>query len=264
MTWIETIALIVSGTLVGFINTLAGGGSVITLSLFLFLGLPVDMANGTNRIAIVMQNLTSVGMFRRQKLLDLRKATWLALPAVVGSVVGAQIAVEVNKTVIERAFAVVLLVMIFFMLVKPSTYLHGDKNQQEKPVNGFQLFIFFLIGIYGGFIQVGVGYFLLAALVMGAGYDLVRGNAVKVWVVLLYSPFALATFILNGEVNWSYGLVHGAGNIIGAYIASQMAVKQGVQFVKWVIIAVIIITSAQLFGLYDFNTLIGLLLPQRH
>ncbi len=261
--WIEVLALIISGTLVGFINTLAGGGTVISLSLFLFLGLPIGVANGTNRIAIVMQNLMSAGMFRRQKILDLRKASWLALPAVIGSLLGAQIAAEVNKTVIERAFAVILLLMIFFMLVKPSAYLHGDKTRQERPVSYVQIFIFFLIGIYGGFIQVGVGYFLLAALVLGAGFDLVKANAIKVWIVLLYSPFALAVFIYNGDVNWTFGLIHGLGNIIGAYIASGMAVSKGVNFVKWVIIAVIIITSAQLFGLYDFNEVIGLLLPQR-
>lgn len=263
MNWIEVTALIISGIVVGFINTLAGGGSVISLSLFLFLGLPLDVANGTNRIAIVLQNLTSVGMFRQKKVLELRKATWLALPAVAGSIVGAQIAVDIDKVVIERAFAAILLLMIFFMLVKPSTYLHGNTEKQGRPVSLFQVFIFFLIGIYGGFIQVGIGYFLLAALVVGAGFDLVKANAIKVWIVLLYSPVALTIFILNGAVNWHFGLVHGIGNIMGALVASQMATVKGVGFVKWVIIAVILITSAQLFGLYDFNALIGFFIPQR-
>lgn len=263
MNWIEVTALVVSGTIVGFINTLAGGGTVISLSLFLFLGLPIDVANGTNRIAIVLQNLTSVGMFRRKKVLEFRKASRLALPAVAGSVLGAQIAVDVNKVVIERAFAVILLMMIAFMLVKPSSYLHGNTEKQGRPISIFQVIVFFLIGIYGGFIQVGIGYFLLAALVMGAGYDLVKANAIKVWIVLLYSPFALTIFILNGAVNWQFGLVHGIGNIMGALVASQFAVAKGVGFVKWVIIVVIIITSAQLFGLYDFNALVGYFLPQR-
>lgn len=263
MNWIEAAVLIASGVVVGFINTLAGGGSVISLSLFLFLGLPVDVANGTNRIAIVMQNLTSASLFRRQKVLDLRKASWLALPAVFGSVAGAQIAAEVNKAVIEQAFAIILLLMIFFMLVKPSAYLHGDVARQERPVSLLQIVIFFLIGMYGGFIQVGVGYFLLAALVLGAGFDLVKANAVKVWIVLLYSPFALAMFIWNGDVDWTYGLIHGVGNIAGAFFASKMAVTKGVNFVKWVIIAVIIITSAQLLGLYDFNQVIGYFISPR-
>lgn len=259
MDWIVVTALVVSGILVGFINTLAGGGSVISLSLFLFLGLPVDIANGTNRVAIVLQNLTSVRTFRKKKMLDIRRTLWLAIPAVVGSVVGAQIAVDINKTVVERAFAVIMLLMIFFMLVKPSAYLHGKPEKQDKPVSFLQGFIFFLIGLYGGFIQVGVGYFLLAALVAGAGLDLVKANAVKVWIVLLYSPFALLVFVMNGAVHWEYGLVHGLGNIMGAWFASNLAVTKGVNFVKWVIIIVIIVTSAQLFGFFSFNDLVGLL-----
>lgn len=260
MSWIEAIALIVSGVVVGFINTLAGGGSVISLSLFLFLGLPVDIANGTNRIAIVLQNLTSVGTFRKKKLLNLRKATKLALPAVIGSLVGAQIAVDVNKEIVERAFAVILLFMIFFMLVKPSAYLYGTEEKQNRKLSYGQMLVFFIIGMYGGFIQVGVGYFLLAALVAGSGYDLVKANAIKVWIVLLYSPFALMIFVINGAVHWEYGLMHGVGNIIGAWIASYMAVSRGVQFVKWVIVVVILITSAQLIGLYDFNQLVSFLM----
>lgn len=260
MNWIEATALIVSGVIVGFINTLAGGGSVISLSLFLFLGLPVDIANGTNRIAIVLQNLTSVGTFRKKKVLDLRKATKLALPAVIGSLAGAQIAVEINKEIVEQAFAVILLFMIFFMLVKPSAYLYGKEEKQNRRLSYAQMMVFFVIGMYGGFIQVGVGYFLLAALVAGSGYDLVKANAIKVWIVLLYSPFALLVFVINGAVHWEFGLVHGLGNIIGAWIASHMAVSKGVHFVKWVIIAVILITSAQLMGLYDFNQLVSFLM----
>jgi len=254
------IALLISGVIVGFINTLAGGGSVISLSLFLFLGLPVDVANGTNRIAIVLQNLSSVGTFRRNKLINFGYANKLAIPAVIGSVAGAQLAVDIDKALIERVFAVMLVVVALFMLVNPKHYLHGRPAMQTQKVSPLNIAIFFLIGLYGGFIQVGVGYFLLAALVMGAGLDLVRANAIKVWIVLLYSPVALAVFMANGAVHWAYGLMHGIGNIGGAMLASQLAVQKGVNFVRWVIIAVIAITSAQLMGLYNFNDVIAWML----
>ncbi len=254
------LALLISGVIVGFINTLAGGGSVISLSLFLFLGLPVDVANGTNRIAIVLQNLSSVGTFRRNKLIDFSYANKLAIPAVMGSIAGAQLAVNIDKTLVERVFAVMLVVVAAFMLINPKHYLHGQPAKQNQKVSPLHIVLFFLIGLYGGFIQVGVGYFLLAALVMGAGLDLVKANAIKVWIVLLYSPVALAVFMANGAVHWTYGLMHGIGNIGGAVLASQLAVKKGVNFVRWVIIVVIAITSAQLMGLYNFNALITWLL----
>jgi uncharacterized membrane protein YfcA len=253
LSWLEVTALIVSGIFVGFINTLAGGGTIISFSIFLFLGLPIDVANGTNRIAVILQNITSVSTFRHKNILDFKKGTWLAIPAVVGSIIGAQIAVDINKAAFEKAFAVVMLVMIFFLFFNSSKYLMGREDKMKKKVDWFQMIIFFLIGLYGGFVQVGVGFFLLAAIVLSAGFDLVRANAIKVWIVLLYTPFTLIVFLMNGAVNWKYGLIHAIGNILGAYIASHMAIHKGVGFVKWVIIVVILITSAQLFGLYDFN-----------
>jgi uncharacterized membrane protein YfcA len=103
---------------------------------------------------------------------------------------------------------------------------------------------------------MGVGYFLLAGIVLGAGYDLVKANAIKVLIILAYAPFTLAVFYFHQEINWGYGLVMALGNMLGAWIASRMAVKKGVAFVKWVIVVVILITSAQMFGLYDFKSLL--------
>jgi len=263
LSWLEVTALIVSGVFVGFINTLAGGGTIISISIFLFLGLPIDIANGSTRIAVILQNITSVTAFKRQKILDFNKGTRLAIPAVIGSIVGAQIAVDINKAAFEKAFAVVMLLMIFFLFFNSSKYLKGREDKAKEKVSWQQMLIFFMIGVYGGFVQVGVGYFLLAATVMVAGFDLVRANAIKVWIVLLYTPFTLVVFLMNGTVNWKFGLIHAIGNIIGAYIGSHLAIHKGVGFVKWVIIIVIVITSAQLLGLYDFNQIFKLLLGQR-
>ncbi len=262
MNWIDITALVVSGTLVGFINTLAGGGTIISLTVFMLMGLPIDIANGTNRIAVILQNVTSVQAFHKKKMLDLKKGTWLAIPAVVGSIIGAQLAVDIDREAFKKAIAIVMLMMIFFMFFKPSKFLYGREDLMKKKVSWIQVIIFFAIGIYGGMFQVGVGYFLLTALVLGAGLDLVRANAVKVWIVLLYTVFALAVFVMNGAVNWKFGLIHAIGNVIGAYVASHMAISKGVAFVKWVIIIVIIITSAQLLGIYDLNEILGAFLKK--
>lgn len=256
MSWLIITALIVSGVFVGFINTLAGGGTIISLSLFMFLGLPANIANGTNRIAVILQNMTSVSEFRRKKVLDFKKGNKLAIPTMIGAIVGAQIAVDINEAVFRKAVGVVMIMMMYFILTKPSQWLRGTESLIEKPVSWIQVVIFFAIGVYGGFVQVGVGYFILAGVVLGAGYDLVRANAIKVWIVLLYTPLALIVFILNKQVHWEYGLIHAIGNIIGAFIASRFAVSWGANFVRWVVIVVIVIFASDLLGIVNIKEII--------
>lgn len=254
----EIILLIVAGTMVGFINTLAGGGSIISLSLLMMLGLPASIANGTNRVAITIQTLTATASFRQQKVLDLKKAIHMAIPATIGSLLGAWVAVDINEEVFEKAIGVVMLIMLIFIFYNPKKYIYGRTDIIEKPVTWRTYLIFFGIGIYGGFLHMGVGYFLLTAIVLGAGYDLVKANAIKVFVVLVYVPFSLLIFIIYDQVNWMYGLVLAIGNVTGALLASRLAVSKGVDFVKWVIVIVILLTSGQMFGIYDLKELIGL------
>lgn len=253
MTLAEIILLIVSGLLVGFINTLAGGGSIISLSILMFLGLPANVANGTNRVAIFLQNIAAVGSFKQQKVLDQKKGFWLAIPATIGSVIGAWIATDMNEEIIEKAIAIVMLIMMIVILYKPQRWLKGKKELQDKKVTIGQMILFFVIGIYGGFLHMGVGYALLAGIVLGAGYDLVKANAIKVFIILIWSPVILVVFMINGQVNYLYGIILSIGNIIGALIASRLAVKQGANFVRWVIIAVILLTAAHVFGLIDIS-----------
>ncbi len=253
--WIEIVALIVAGLMVGFINTLAGGGSIISLSVLMVLGLPANVANGTNRIAIAVQTLTASGSFRQQKVLDTRKGIILGIPAVLGSIVGALIAVDINEDFFEKAIAVVMLFMLVFIIYKPQKWLSARDELINKKTSVFQIILFFLIGIYGGFIHMGIGYFLLTALVFSIGYDLVKANAVKVFIVLLYTPVTLIIFLIYGQVNWEYGLTLTVGNVFGALIASRLAVKKGVNFVRWVIVVVILLTSGHLFGLYNIKKL---------
>ena len=256
MSWLVVFALIFSGVFVGFINTLAGGGTIISIALLMVLGLPANVANGTNRIAVIFQNMTSAGSFAQQKVLDFRKGSWLALPTIIGSVIGAQLAVDIQEELFRKAMAVIMLVMLFFIIYKPSVWLKGQDKLVLRKVSVWQYIIFFFIGIYGGFIKVGVGYFLLAGIVLGAGYNLVKANAIKVWIVLLYTPFALIVFVLNGQVNWKYGLIHAIGNVTGAYIASKWAVSWGTNFVRWVIVVVILVFSSDLLGLINIKEMI--------
>jgi uncharacterized protein len=250
------IALIVSGLFVGFINTLAGGGTIISLSLFMFLGLPANVANGTNRIAVVFQNIVGVYNFRKNGMLKTEKAWKMAVPVIIGSVVGAKIAANLNEGFIEIAIAIAMIIMLFFLLVKPGNWLKGNEILQNRPMNIQTYVLYFIIGVYAGFIHLGTGYFLLATLVLNCGYDLIRANALKNLIVLLYVPFTLIVFVLQDQVVWKYGLIHAIGNIIGAHIASRYAIKWGTNFVRWVIMIVIILSVADLLNVIDIRTMI--------
>ena len=256
MTIAEIIIIIVAGIVVGFINTLSGGGSVISLSLLFILGLPADIANGTNRISIFFQTLSSVGSFTRQKMFDSMKPVWLGIPATIGAIIGAYVAIDVNKKVIEMSMAGAMVMMVFFLFYKPDKWLKENPVLLSRKIKWWQLIIFFFIGFYGGFIQVGVGYFLLMALVLGVGYDLVKANAVKNLIVFFYAVFALLVFIIDGKVNYLYGLILSAGSIVGALIASYFAVKKGAGFIRAVIIASVILTILQVSGIINFTVLL--------
>lgn len=251
MDWYLYPAIVGAGFIAGFINTLAGSGSLVTLPLLIFLGLPAGVANGTNRVGILMQNVVSVGSFRQQKMLDLRGGLMLAIPAIVGSVIGAQIAVNLNEEMMRRTIGLLMVAMLVVIIVRPNRWLQGQTDTDHGRFGWKQGVIFFFIGVYGGFIQAGVGIFLLAGLVLSAGYDLVRANAVKVLIVLCFTVFALGVFVLNDQVVWSVGLILAVGNMLGAWVASRMAVKRGAVFVRWLLIVIVSVSALELLGLFD-------------
>lgn len=249
MEWTDALITIGIGLIAGFINTLAGSGSLLTLPLLMFMGLPANVANGTNRIAILLQNMVGVSSFKQQKVFEFKEGLWLAVPAIVGSVIGAQLAVDLDVVLMKKFIGGLLVFMFFFILLKPERWIKKNGVVKGKP-GAWQVLIFFFIGVYGGFIQAGVGFFLLAGLVVGAGFDLVKANAIKVFIVLLYTGFALAVFVMNGQVNYIVGFVLAIGNMGGAYIATRVAVKKGSGFIRIILLATLFISSAKLFGLF--------------
>ncbi|MEG1556131.1 MAG: sulfite exporter TauE/SafE family protein [Bacteroidales bacterium] len=227
LSWIHVIVLICSGLLVGFINTLAGGGTIISLSVFMFFGLPPMVANGTNRIAVMLQNTTAVINFQRKKIIDWNKGLHLMVPIILGAVLGALFANQVSNTIFNYAFAVIAFLVGVTIIFKPDRWLKEKENLVHAPLRIWHYLLFFVIGIYGGFMHVGIGYMILAGLVLGTGNELIKANALKNLLVLSYVPFSLIVFAIQGNVCWSYGLIHAIGNIIGAQIAAQFAIKKG-------------------------------------
>jgi len=247
--WYLYPVIVVAGFACGFINTLAGSGSLITLPLLMFVGLPATVANGTNRVAILLQNVVGVSSFHKQKVLNFKRGLKLAAPAVIGSIIGAQIAATINEQAMKTTIGILMVFMLFMIILRPKRWLEGRPDAESETVGWKHIIIFFAIGMYGGFIQAGVGFFLLAGLVLGAGYDLVKANAVKVLIVLCYTFFALAVFVYNDQVRWEVGLVLACGNMLGAWVAARMAVKQGAKFVRWILIIIVAVSAAILLGL---------------
>jgi hypothetical protein len=239
-------AVPVTGFVAGFINTLAGSGSLITLPLLILLGLPANVANGTNRIGVLLQNLVAVATFRSRGALDIAGTWKLVVPAVVGSVLGAQLAVDLDEQLLRRMIGVLMLVMLAVMLLKPERWIAEHASRRE-PRLWMEVPLFFAIGVYGGFLQAGVGIFLLAALVLGAGFNLVGANGVKNLIVLVVTAVAIPVFVLHDQVQWTLGLLLGAGQAAGAWVAAHVALKRGAEFVRIFVIVIVLLSAGALF-----------------
>ncbi len=244
--WYQYALIIGAGLVAGFINTLAGSGSLLTLPLLMFIGLPPTVANGTNRIAIMLQSLVGSMGFRKQGALNLRAGLMLGIPSVLGSVAGALIALAINAKAMERAVGILLVIMFFVVLFKPEAWLKGRQEKDLSASKWLNFLIFFLIGVYGGFVQAGVGFFLLGGLVLGAGLDLVKANAIKNLLVFLYTPFALAVYMIGNQVDYKAGLILSIGSMAGAWIGTKSAVSWGPVFVRYVLLVAVLVSAVQL------------------
>lgn len=246
MDFLIYLLVILVGVAAGFINTLAGSGSLLTLPVLIFLGLPANVANGTNRIGILMQSLAAVSGFKQKKVFDWNEGIWLTIPATVGALIGSIVAVDINEFIMNRIIGALLVFMLVLMLIKPEKWLVPTGTGNRVRLTPLRFLIFLGIGFYGGFIQAGVGYFLLAGLVLGAGIDLLKANALKVLITLVFTMIALIVFMLNGQVDYLLGITMGIGNMIGAWIATHVAVKKGVGFIRWFILVCVFAFSVKL------------------
>ena len=244
MTPLDAVLLVSGGLVAGFVNTVAGGGSVITLPILIeVMGLPANVANGTNRVAIVLQNIVGVATFQRGKVIPwatvLRVTPWLLAGALGGSLVAARVPPDVMK----KVFAVVIVLVACSAVLRPKRWLGGHEDRLSSP---WREIAFVGIGFYGGFVQAGVGFLLLAGLVLGGGLDLVRGNAAKVAVVLIYTVLALGVFLIHGQVVLLYGAVLGIGNATGAFLAARLAIKKGAGWIRWVLLVAALGAAAKM------------------
>ena len=246
----EITLLIGIGFLAGVINTLAGGGSLITLPILIFLGLPPSVANGTNRIAIVIQSLFGSLGYRSKGFTPNRFTFFLGLSASLGALLGAQIAIDIEGALFNKILAVVMLIVVALIVISPKQKLGNLEERLEGKHFVGALLGFFVIGIYGGFINAGIGFVIMLFLRQINRLDLITTNATKVTIVFIYSLFALGTFAWNGKVDWLMGLWMALGTSFGAWLTSRWSVKKGERVVK---IALLIMVSALSVKLWFFS-----------
>lgn len=243
MEWWYFLLLAVTGVVVGFLNVMAGGGSLISLPILIFLGLDPAMANGTNRVAILIQNITAVSSFRNQGYSAVRQSLGLALCTVPGAVAGAVAAVVIDPIVFKRILGAVLVAAVILILRRKPTPADDD-TRADRPVLAHLAMVG--VGFWGGFIQAGVGFLIMPVLYQLLKLDLVRVNMHKVFIVGVFTIPALLVFAVSGNVWWLGGFALAIGNASGAWIATCVTISHGDAVIRVIFVAAVIAMALKL------------------
>lgn len=240
--WESYALLVLAGAVSASVNVVAGGGSFLTLPILIFLGLPPGVANATNRVGVLVQSAGAVWGFGRRGMLDWRSALWAGLPACLGAVVGAWLALAVGDAVFRRILAV-LMVAVTLLTLSWSGSISGP-SRARPPAWTAPAFV--LVGLYGGFVQAGVGFFILAV-TSAAGLDLRRGNIVKVLCVGLLTGLSLAIFASQGRVVWPAGLALAAGGLVGSELGVRLALRTPERGLRAIVTGAILLFALKLW-----------------
>ena len=248
ITWWNVGVLIAAGVLGGFINTIAGGGSMVTVPALMLLGMPADHANGTNRVGILQQSLTGIRGFNESGKLDKGAILPMLIPTVSGAALGALSTTWLHPDVLKPVLLGAMITIALVTLIFPDVVAPAEGTRtyslRERPLGALMLFG---AGLYGGFVQAGVGFILIAALAAGLRYDLVRANALKVVCTAAFSVVALAVFAATGRVEWVSGIILAVGMTIGAYASVRFALNVSQRIIRWALFVMVCLTSASVF-----------------
>ncbi len=238
----QGLALILVGIVAGFVNVMAAGGSMLTVPVMVFMGLPGPVANGTNRIAVLAQNITAVLTFFRKGYSDFKLSLSLSLCALPGAIAGAFIGTRLEGVWFNRTLAIIMLATMVSMSIKKKSVAAGDPVivvSRQRLIIGHVLMV--LAGLYGGFIQVGVGFILLPILHRVIGLDMVRANMHKAFIIGSYTIAALIIFITQVELAWMLGICLAVGNSVGGWMGAHMAIRKGEGLIKIILNVVLVL-----------------------
>ena len=233
---LDYVLIIGVGIVAGFLNVIAGGGSLITLPVFIvFFGLPPVIANATNRVALFFQNISAVSGFHSKGVKVYPYSLYVGLAAIPGAIIGAIISTKLDDTLFNKIIAVVMIGVIILTFFSPNKANDEHTERMDTKHQIIGSVTFFLIGFYGGFIQAGVGFLIMASITNINRLSLLKTNAIKVFVVFLYTAAALIVFVWKGLIYWEYGLSLAVGSSTGAWIASRWSVKVPEKIIKRIV-----------------------------
>lgn len=242
---ISAILLFLTGVLASFINVTAGGGSSLSLPVLIFLGVDPSVANGTNRLAILLQNASASASFRNEKVYQTRDSVVYALLTIPGAILGAYYATRISDDLFRKVLAVVMIGVVISLLIPKSKIREGV----EKRFSWLIYPGFVLLGFYGGFIQVGIGILIMALIQRCADCDLVLTNVHKTFIILLNTIPSLIIFVATGNMIWTLGIALAAGMTAGAWWAARLSVRKGEKFIKKMLVAALVLIALKLFGI---------------
>jgi len=238
--WLELLILFIVGNIAGFINIMAGGGSTITMPLLILLGMDASMANGTNRLAILIQNISGILSFHQDKKYDFKKIVMLAMWTLPGALIGVITAVRIQDELFEKILGIVIIaVVITLMLPKPKQTSPAKHKWLAYPT-------LFAIGFYGGFIQAGVGFLLIATFSYILGLDLVQANMNKIFIIFLYIIPTVVIFAVTKNIHYPFALALAAGTASGAWWSAKLALKGGEKIIRIVLFVAVVIMAVKL------------------
>lgn len=241
------LLLVAAGFVAGFVNTIAGGGSLITLPTLIFLGLPPAVANGTNRIGIFIQTLSGTAGYRSKGINTFPFSIYCGITALLGSLIGAKIAIDIKGDVFNKILAIVMVAVVILIVFKPKIKVEDIAQRTKGKYLWISMIAFFFLGIYGGFLNAGIGFLHLLFLSYFNRMTLIRANATKVTIVSIYMLGALIVFILNDKISWLHGLILASGNLVGAWISSRWSVKKGDGVVRIFLIIMVTLMAIKLW-----------------
>jgi uncharacterized membrane protein YfcA len=244
----ELSILAASGLIAGLMNAVAGGGSLITLPALMLMGIGAAEANATNRIAVAAQTLTATHGFHRAGVLPWAQVRRHLAPTAIGAGIGAWLATEVPDQVMEPLILGVLVTVGLVMVVpRGGRSSHEPSEAETHAGSWFETLLMGLTGLYGGFLQAGLGLVFLGALMGIIGLDPLRANGVKAALLMGLTAVALTVFSLADMLHWTPGLVVAGGSVIGSAIGVRVAVRWA-SLLRWMALGAVVL-SALVIGL---------------
>lgn len=244
--------MLVGGFCAGFLNSLAGFGSIITLAIFMdILGLPGHVANATNRVNVLSSSIVSSATYYKNGKLDLVKGKKYIFIVAAGAIVGILLAADLNDTEFKSLFNYLLIPIFFIILINPKRFISPDMST-DKMSNWVVFPLFFIFGLYAGLIQVGFGVLFLMVMVMMLKYDLIESNAIKVATVGIYTVIAILIFHYNGLINWKFGLLMAVGQGFGGFVAAKYSstMENANRYAYYLLVAIVLAVIIKNFEIW--------------